>query len=374
MRFHVLAIPHTVSVPEYSTCAFTQKVVKMCKLLHSRGHHVIHYGNEASQVECDEQVNVTTTDDLEKSYPNHDWRVKGWPSFQWSDHAFQSFNANSIGEIQKRKQPGDFLLCMFGGAHKAIADIHSDMIVVEPGIGYPTGAFAPYRCYESYAVKHAYEGQQKIAYAFNDFWYHVVIPNYFDLADFKFSKQKNNYFLFLGRVNDGKGAHIAQQIADETKTQIIMAGMYDGSNSNINMSPNVKLVGVVGPEKRTKLLSRARATICASTFMEPFCGTQIESMLSGTPVISSDWGAFAEYNIHGKTGYRCQTFEQFVWAANNISNIKPADCRKQGELFSLDKVGAMFDEYFTSVQAIKNGKGWYAKRPDRTDLKHTVFQ
>lgn len=373
LRFHILAIPHTISVPEYSTCAFTQKVVKLCKLLTLRGHDVIHYGHEDSKVECMEHVTVTTNNDLELSYPGHDWRVKGWPKFGFNDPVYQAFYNNTIGEIQKRKQPGDFLLCPFGGSHKPVADRHEDMLVVEPGIGYPGGAFAKYRAYESYAILHAYQGQKSMEWASNNFWYEVVIPNYFDLDDFKFSKEKKDYFLFLGRVNDGKGAHIAQQIADTTKTQLIIAGMYDRGNENINNSKNVKIVGVVDPKKRKQLLTRARAIICPSTFLEPFCGVQIEAMLSGTPVISSDWGAFAEYNIHGLTGYRCRTFEHFVWAAKNIKNIKPADCRKWAERFSLDTVGAMYDEFFMSVKDVHAGKGWYEKHDDRTDLLHTTF-
>ena len=373
MRFHILAVPHTISVPEYSSCAFTQKVVKMCKLLMQRGHYVVHYGHEDSEVECSEHVTVTTKADLEMSYPDHDWRVKGWPTFSWTDPVYRAFNANCIGELQKHKQSGDFLLCMFGDAHKAIADMHSDLIVVEPGIGYPNGAFAKYKCFESYAVMHAYQGTNKVQWASNDFWYSVVIPNYFDLDEFKYSTHKLDYFLFLGRVNDGKGAHIAQQIADVAKTKLIMAGMYDGNNENINKSKNVRLVGVVGPEKRKKLLSRARAILCPSTFLEPFCGVQIEAMLSGTPVISSDWGAFAEYNVHGLTGYRCRTFEHFEWAANNIGNIKPADCREWAKRLSLDKVGAMYDEFFMSVKDVSDGKGWYGKHPERKSLTDTVF-
>jgi glycosyltransferase involved in cell wall biosynthesis len=104
--------------------------------------------------------------------------------------------------------------------------------------------------------------------------------------------------------------------------------------------------------------------------MEPFCGVQIEAMLSGTPVISSDFGAFAEYNLHGKTGFRCRTFEQFEWAANHIEQIKSVDCRQWAENFSLEKIGVRYDEYWQSVADSRTLEGWYAKQ-ERTSLANT---
>ena len=92
-------------------------------------------------------------------------------------------------------------------------------------------------------------------------------------------------------------------------------------------------------------------------------------MLSGTPVITTDWGAFAEYNIHGVTGYRCRTFEQFCWAANNIANIKPATCREWAtNNFSIARVGQMYDEYFYGVRNVFDGAGWYEPNPARREL------
>jgi glycosyltransferase involved in cell wall biosynthesis len=369
-RFHVLGVPHTITTPEYSTCAFTQKVVKLCKLLKAQGHYVIHYGHEDSVVDCDEHVTVTKRYDLSKSYGDYDWRKNGWVPFQYTDWVYQAFTTRANLELATRKQPGDFLLCAFGNGHKAIADANPDMIVCESGIGYPSGGYAPYRVFESYAIMHAYQGQKLIEWAQNDRWYDAVIPNCFDLADFTYSSEKDDYFLFLGRVNAGKGIHIAQQIAKATDTRLIVAG-----HGDFEFDPEVKIerVGVINPAERAKLFSRAKGTICASTFMEPFCGTQIESMLSGTPVISSDLGAFPEYNLHGVTGYRCRTFEQFEWAARNIDKIRPADCRQWAENFSLEKIGLRYDEYFTSVAAAcADGDKWYAKNPGRINLDNVT--
>jgi glycosyltransferase involved in cell wall biosynthesis len=363
-RLHILGIPHTISTPEYSSCAFTQKVVKLCKMMKAEGHEVYHYGNVHSKVECDESIAVTTAFDLVKSYPNHNWRKSGFPAFAKTDRCYVEFYKNAIVEIGKRKHPGDFLLCAFGDWHKPVADAHPDMIVVESGIGYPNGTFAKFKIYESYAIMHAYQGNAAAMSASNEFWYDAVIPNAFNLGDFEFSNQKKDYLLFLGRLNSGKGIHIAKQLAEKTNTPLVIAG------PGVQEPPTelISYVGNAGPIKRRALLRDARATICASTFLEPFCGVQIESMLSGTPVISSDWGAFAEYNLQGKTGFRCRTFEQFEWAVRNIHQIMPSDCRDWAEQFSLENVAPRYTDYFQSVKDIFGGKGWYEPRPERTKL------
>src|ERR1035437_4629796 len=98
MRFHILGIPHTISIPEYSSCAFTQKVVKMCKMLKAEGHTVIHYGNALSTVDCDENVVVTRESDLRRSYPVHNWRKLGFPPFKKSDRCYEMFYTRTIAE------------------------------------------------------------------------------------------------------------------------------------------------------------------------------------------------------------------------------------------------------------------------------------
>lgn len=364
MRFHILGIPHTISTPEYSSCAFTQKVVKLCKMLKAEGHTVIHYGTEGSEVTCDEHVTVLDPLDLAASYPGHNWRKDGFPAFKQTDRCYQLFYERVITEIGKRKQPNDFLLCAFGDYHKPVALAHPDMIVVESGIGYPNGTFAPFKVYESYAIMHAYQTNAAAISASNDFWYDAVIPNAFDPAQFEFSALKKDYFLFLGRLNDGKGLHIAKQIAEETKTKLIVAG----PGTKERPTDLIRYVGNATPKMRKALLRDARATICASTFLEPFCGVQIESMLSGTPVISVDRGAFVEYNVQGRTGFRCRTFEQFTWAANNVEKISPLGCRTWAEQFTLEAVAPRYTDYFQSVLDVRRGRGWYEPRPDRTQL------
>jgi glycosyltransferase involved in cell wall biosynthesis len=365
MRFHVLSVPHTASNKQYLACAFTQKVVNMCKMLTTLGHHVIHYGNELSDVQCTEQVSVTFPDDIGPPEQSG--------NFDCNSRTYIKYMRRTIASIKKRKEPNDFLLCLWNGVRE-VAEAHSNMIVVEAGIGYPGNFFAPFKVFESYAMLHAYRGIDGVATANgNGWWYDAVIPNYYDLVDFDPSHSHDDYLLFMGlRSNggEGKGLEIAIQVSREAGKKLVVAGPGQFWHNGKTTPPDhVELVGFVGLEQRRKLYSKALATLTPSLFIEPFCGVAVESMLSGTPVISCDHGAFAENVLHGITGYRCHTMEQFVWAVQHVHTLDRGACYSwAANNFSLERIGDMYEEYFKALLAIRTGKGWYEENSKRKDL------
>jgi glycosyltransferase involved in cell wall biosynthesis len=355
MRFHILGLPHTVTSKEYNACAYTQKVLKFGKMMTNRGHTVIHYGHEDSNLICSEHVTVLTNKDLEIAYGNHDWK-KNFFKFDVNDYAYQTFYKNAIREIRKRKQKNDFLLPFWGSGVRTICDAHEhDMIVVEPGIGYAGGHWAKWKIFESYAILHAFLGMPAVAHCQPE-WYNVVIPNYFDNADFEYSEEKEDYILFLGRVYEGKGIHIAVEATKKAGVKLIVCGQNPDS---LIFPDHVEFLGYANSETRKKLMAKAKGLIVASTYIEPFGGVQVEALLSGTPTITTDWGAFTENNIQGITGYRCRTFADFVDAILSLDKINPKDCRKQGEKFLLENVAPMYEKYFQDVLNVYTGEGWY---------------
>jgi Glycosyl transferases group 1 len=362
-RFHILGIPHAASNKQWLCCAYTQKVIKLCAMLKALGHHVIHYGNAASEVDANEHVTVTAAGSLGPPSDYMSWDMNG--------PIYNEFNGNAIAAINRRKQSHDFLLCMWGSGHRQVAEAHKDLIIIEPGIGYAGGHFAPFKVFESYAILHAYYGTNPVGTANQLKWYDVVIQNYFDPHDFTFKIDKQDYLLFLGRVYSGKGIHIAREIAQATGRRLVVAGPISaGESLDCN---GIEYAGIVGNERRRELLANARALIAPSTFLEPFCGTVTEAHFSGTPTITADWGAFAENNLNGVTGYRCRTFEEFCWAVTNIDRVDSYACREWAMAnFTTARVGAMYQEYFQTVMNIYTGNGWYEPNPARVDLDRTT--
>ena len=317
-RLHVIGLAHTKTTLDYTACAYTMKAWKFCTMMKDRGHHVMHYGHPESNPCADELIPVITKEEWDADYGNHDHHQRTFVYNSSEDAAYQTFYKNTIAEIEKRKRPGDIILPFFGPDVRPICDAHPDLISIEPGIGYAGGHWTKYKVWESYAIYHSYCGLKNVASCHQGF-YDRIIPNYFDLNDFDYCDKKEDYFLYLGRVYDGKGVNIAMQVCEAIGAKLKVAGQLNShyEDPEYKWPDHVEFVGYAGVEERKELMKGAIASFLPTMYLEPFGGVQVENLLSGTPTITTDWGGFVENNIEGVTGYRCSTFEEFVRAARN---------------------------------------------------------
>lgn len=361
LRFHSLGLPHTVSSPEYNACAFTQKIVKFGRMMLPRGHTIYHYGHPDSDLPCTEHISVTDDDVLRRAYGSHDWRRHPL-QHNIGDYANEEFVRRTIPEVEKRAQQGDFLLCWWGTGHRAIADAvkHLGVIVIEPGIGWTDkhNSFADFKIYESHAARNAHEGL-----ANPQRWYSRVIPNFFDPADFTYkpTADKEPWVLFLSRVCQAKGIDVCLQATQAAGVRLKIAGQGRLADMGINIAdyPHAEELGYADTAQRKDLMSRASALIIASCYNEPFGGVQVEALLSGTPIITPFYGAFAEVNVHGVTGFHCATLRNFRDAILNRATIDSEQCRARGMQYRLDVIAPLYEAYCADVADVFNGrKGW----------------
>lgn len=366
LRFHLLGQAHLETHKRNSSCAFNQKIIKLAKMIKDYGHTVYFYGVEGSEVTCDKFIQVSTQEVLKLTYGDYD-RSKNFYKQDPNDYAYQYFNINTIRAILENKQDRDILLCPMGVYQKPIADA-VDLLTIESGIGYPA-VFARHRIFESYAWMHYIYGSLKIE---DGVWYDAVIPNYYDPDDFPFQPNKQNYLLYFGRIVSRKGVEIASNVAKATGNTLYVVGQgsLDDPVEHLNLGSEKHIIykPAVGPEERSELLGNAKAVLMPTYYLEPFGGVNVEAQLCGTPVITTDWGAFTETVLHGVTGYRCRVFEEFCWAVNNISNIDPKKCREWAEKnYSMERIGKMYEEYFQRVYHLFDG-GWSGPNEKRQEL------
>jgi len=356
-RFHCLGIPHTVTSPAFAHCAYTQAVLRFCKFMTESGHEVYHYGHERSEVVCTEHVTVTNDEDI-AAYA--DWKTKSFNG-QFNDICNQKFTARAIPEITKRLQYRDFLLCWYGTGHRGVAGkVGNSMIVVEPAV-YCFKSFAPFRVFGSYSLMHHIYGQDKLKPRVYD----TVIPGFIDPSEFRYSTSREDWLLYLGRVEPLKGIQVAIDVAQRTGRRLKVAGQGELKE----VPSHVEMVGYADAATKADLLSRAAALVQPSLYSEPFGYNIIEASMSGTPVITPDWGGFTETVVHGMTGWRCRSMSQYDWAVHHLDQIKPETCRQWALAnYTVDQARARYEEYFKDVRGVFFGCDFYGRDPNRAGI------
>jgi hypothetical protein len=362
MRLHVVSLPHSQTTREYDTCAFTAKVRKFADMMTSLSHEVYLYAGDENDAEVTELVIcITRQEQRDLGIPGPE-RVFD-ASFDIREPQWQLMNARAIEGIEERKQPGDLLCVMAGWNHKPIMDA-TGLRTVEFGIGYP-GSFAPFRVFESFAWMHAtYAAQQGLSQADGRF-YDVVIPSYFEADAFPMGDGSGGYLLYIGRLTQRKGLAVVKDLAERTGLPLVVAG--DGEPEWI--PPECTYIGHVNPEQRAKAMGDAIATVVPTLYLEPFGSVACESMMCGTPVLTTDWGAFTETVVQGRDGWRCRTLGEFEWAALHATELDRHVIRANAMArFSTENVRWQYDRYLRKIAALDD-VGWYeAATPPMPEL------
>jgi glycosyltransferase involved in cell wall biosynthesis len=153
--------------------------------------------------------------------------------------------------------------------------------------------------------------------------------------------------VFLGRIEEIKGPHVAIEVAKRAGVRLVLAGNVPEAHRawfDRNVAPhidgnNVRYVGPVDDLQKNALLGSARALLMPILWEEPFGIVMAEAMACGAPVIGFRRGAVPEVVEDGAAGFVVNTITEMVAAVERIDTIDRRAVRARVErLFSDDAV------------------------------------
>lgn len=162
-----------------------------------------------------------------------------------------------------------------------------------------------------------------------------TIPNPIDVRSWPLQAEKDDYVLWVGRINADKGPHRAIRAAREAGVPLVLAGVVQRGQQAFferEVAPHVdgervRYVGeVAGAEKRA-LFAGARALLMPIRWDEPFGMVMVEALASGTPVIAFPEGAARELVVDGETGFLVDDESAMAAAVERTRAIDPRACR-----------------------------------------------
>jgi glycosyltransferase involved in cell wall biosynthesis len=361
---HLVGIFHTKHTQEYSHCAFTGKALRFSKMLRMYGYPVVEYANAGSESEADEKVTVLTDNEFESLLGGRDKKAFHGDKASLGTPHHALFESKLVPVMKARVKPRDIICHPFGHAHSRLLQDFPENIHVETGIGYPTLVDGTIKIFESYAWRHYHAGKDGRQGAHYEF----VIPNYFEIDDWQPKFSAGSYYAFLGRIDACKGLDTIQEIAKHIHTdgpKIVLCGQGDHERW---AHPNIIYKGPLAGTERSDFMRNAICSLMPTNFIEPFGGSGVEGLLCGTPLITTDYGAFTETVQPGFNGFRCKTLADWLTALGKVGSLDRAAIAKAArDTYSLQACGARYDEAFQKIYQLYD-KGWYTL-PEKHEKK-----
>ena len=186
----------------------------------------------------------------------------------------------------------------------------------------------------------------------------TVKPNFTDAsAELKYF-QKENHFLFVGRLSEEKGIETLLKAFSELPFLLKIAG--EGPLKNkvleaVKQYANISYIGSLTNEEVIDELLKAQALIFPSVCYEAFGLVNIEAFSNGTPVLASKIGAPESLIIDGYNGFHFESgnvdsLKEVVYRFNTLSTIQ----KKQMGINAFDNYKSQYSpelqlDYFESI-------------------------
>jgi glycosyltransferase involved in cell wall biosynthesis len=187
----------------------------------------------------------------------------------------------------------------------------------------------------------------------------AVIGNPIVVDDFPFSTDRQDYVLWIGRMNPDKGPHRAIAAAREAGVRLVLAGPVQPGNEEFfahEVEPHidgdqVEYIGEVGAEK-AGLYGGALAMLMPIRWPEPFGLVMTEAMACGTPVIAFPEGSASEIVLDGETGFVVDSEHEMAEAIGRLGEIDPERCRESArERFDVAAVAEAYERAYEAASS-----------------------
>src|ERR1700675_1936497 len=158
--------------------------------------------------------------------------------------------------------------------------------------------------------------------------YLATVYNGIDLSLYPLQQPGGQDLIFLGRIHQDKGVHLAIEVARMSGMRLIIAGIIqDEAYFREQVEPhlddqNILYIGPVDVPGKNELFARARALLHLNTIPERFGLVLTEANAAGVPVIAMNLGSCREIIKDGQTGFLVDNVAEAVKALDGVPSIK----------------------------------------------------
>jgi len=165
----------------------------------------------------------------------------------------------------------------------------------------------------------------------------TVIYNGINIDKYPFRANKEDFFVYLGRIDESKGLHIAIKAVKRLNEKLVIMGPIADQEYFNNLiksfidGKNIIYLGEVDFKTKVEYLSRAKALLYPVQYEEFFGIAMVEALATGTPVIGFARGSVIEIVRNGVTGFVVKDLEEMIKVMRSVDKLDHLECHRDAE-------------------------------------------